>query len=81
MNCPACDKNLTAHYNTIFTCDNRDCAMLNAILSKEQWEIISRLQEALNFCIDEIEKWNAGKTHDIGAAFEAAVTAVAEAKA
>lgn len=81
MRCPACDKNLTIHYNTIFTCDNQNCVMNHAILSKKQWEIISRLQEALNFCIDEIEKWNAGKTHDIGAAFEAAVTAVAEAKA
>jgi len=54
--------------------------MLNAILSKEQWEVISRLREALNFFIDEIEKWNAGKTHDIGAAFEVAIIAVAEAK-
>ncbi len=38
------------------------------------------LLTALDFCIDEIEKWNAGKTHDIGAAFEDAVIASAKAK-
>jgi len=43
MRCPSCEHKLTEHYQTIHTCDNVDCFMYNAILSKEQWLYIIEL--------------------------------------
>jgi len=47
MNCPSCNKPLTEHFQTIFTCDNLNCRMIHAILSRAQWEHIASLKNAL----------------------------------
>lgn len=43
IKCPSCGHSLTEHYQTIYTCDNVDCLMYHAILSKEQWLYIVEL--------------------------------------
>lgn len=44
IRCTYCGYKLTEHYQTIYTCDNVDCLMYHAILSKEQWLYIIELE-------------------------------------
>ena len=55
MNCPSCNKPLTENYKTILTCNNFDCLMSYAILSREQWKFIATANADLLAALAKIQ--------------------------